>query len=265
MSNFEYIALDHVEITVPEPDKASEYYQRVFGLKEMGTTGDSICLSCQPNNSTISSAGELIVREGPASFKKIAFSSEDKSKLDTIQTPSNHEFEICYPTERVDRGQVKTPFSITKLGHVTFKDPNPTQLQEFYRNNLGFKLSDRLGERFYWLRFNQEHHNVGVSFARNPGAHHIAYELENWEAVKNLCDHFLSQDVQVEFGPGRHGPGNNIFIYVLDPYGIRFEFFTELAFIENEMTHEPKDWVGGRLKNANTWGPKPPESFINEE
>lgn len=257
------VKLDHVEVTVPDPVEVSEFYQRVFGLIETERTKDYIWVSSQSQDKTTSSVGEIKLKKGNhVSFDSIAFASNEESKM--IETPSNHQIKLCSETEEFERGKSKAPFNIVKLQHVTFKDPNPTKIQNFYREALGLSLSDQLGERFYWLRHNHEHHSVGVSHAKTPGVHHIAYELKDWGEVKNLCDHFRAEGVPVEFGPGRHGPGNNIFIYVVGPAGIRFEFFTELAEIY-DPNHEPKDWAGGRTKNANTWGPQPPASFMNED
>ena len=48
---------------------------------------------------------------------------------------------------------------------------------------------------------------------------HYAYDLADWGELKKTCDHLWKNDVPIIFGPGRHGPGHNIFIYIPDPAG----------------------------------------------
>ncbi len=59
------------------------------------------------------------------------------------------------------------------------------------------------------------------------------FEAGTWEWIKNWCDHFSEQNIQLIWGPGRHGPGNNLFAFIEDLDG-------------NKWPHEPK--------TLNLWG-----------
>jgi len=272
--------IDHVKILLPEPEKASAFYQRVFGLIDMGSKDNYILLSSHPADGDVS-AGEVWIGEGStAKFESVAIGVEDlepwREKVRnnpalgtesdtavTIKPPAAHTVEILQHSERVSKGESKSPFHITKLGHVTFRDPNSPEVYKFYTNELGFRLSDQYEDVFFWMRCNEDHHTVAVAPGKASGLHHIAFELGDWNDVKLMCDHFASEGFRLEAGPGRHGPGNNIFTYAVDPFGIRWEFFCEMNRIYDEENYVPKIWRGERSSTStNIWGVVPPDSYF---
>jgi catechol 2,3-dioxygenase len=47
----------------------------------------------------------------------------------------------------------------------------------------------------------------------------------------------------VEWGPGRHGPGNNAFNYFIDPFGLVIEYTAEVEQIDDSyVPGNPEDW-----------------------
>jgi catechol 2,3-dioxygenase len=58
----------------------------------------------------------------------------------------------------------------------------------------------------------------------------------------------------IEWGPGRHGPGNNVFGYFIDPFGIVIEYTAEVTQVDlGYAPRGPADWAWptGRLDQ---WG-----------
>jgi catechol 2,3-dioxygenase len=53
------------------------------------------------------------------------------------------------------------------------------------------------------------------------------------------------------WGPGRHGPGNNLFFMVEDPDGHKVEFSAELERMPPEMA--PRTWPHEQ-RTLNLWG-----------
>jgi catechol-2,3-dioxygenase len=159
-----------------------------------------------------------------------------------------------------------------KLGHVaSFTSDLPT-IQRYYQEVLGFRWSDTLGDFFVFLRCGPDHHAVNfMESQRRTGLHHIAYEARDITHLKMLLDHLASRGHRLEWGPGRHGAGHNIFTYHRDPDGNLVELFTELDLIFDETTphFEPRPWheefpQGPRVWEpsevaANSWGPINPE------
>ncbi len=47
-----------------------------------------------------------------------------------------------------------------RLGHVNLTMPSPPHAMEFFRDTLGLKLTEQLGEMLFFLRINSDHHNI---------------------------------------------------------------------------------------------------------
>jgi len=143
-----------------------------------------------------------------------------------------------------------------RLGHVTFETPDPLAAQAWFER-LGFVLSEGLADRFRWLRCNPVHHTVAFSKAAQARTHHVGIEVPDRAALVDVCDRLSEAGEAVEYGPGRHLVGNNLFIYFVDRYGIRFEVFCELERIPDParppLIHEKVD----RARSINVWGPQP--------
>ena len=95
--------------------------------------------------------------------------------------------------------------------------------------------------------------------------HHLGFEVAGWQVYQPILDRLADLGLRVEYGPGRHGPGRNLFAYVCDPSsGLRIELFADMAQIPDEASYEPIRWeAGDRLtKTINRWGPPPPQSFL---
>jgi catechol 2,3-dioxygenase-like lactoylglutathione lyase family enzyme len=152
-----------------------------------------------------------------------------------------------------------------RLGHVNILTPDPAAVVEAMVEGFGLRLSEQIGEAFYFLRIGSEHHNIGVRAGAVGGAHHVALEVHGWDSYRVLCDRLAGLGWTVEYGPGRHSPGHNLFVYVRDPSsGLRFELFSDMVHIEDEASYEPPMWrLDERHKTVNVWGPGPPESFLS--
>ncbi len=63
----------------------------------------------------------------------------------------------------------------------------------------------------------------------------------------------------IAWGPGRHGPGNNVFAYFVDPFGFVIEYTAEVEVVaEDHVARGPDFWVWppGR---TDRWGIAPPK------
>jgi len=147
------------------------------------------------------------------------------------------------------------------LGHALLKCERVEEMQDFLTRVLGFRLSDRaLGGDIVWLRCGPDHHTLNLVRGCN-GLHHYAWEVESWADLERLGDHLVANNHTLLWGPGRHGPGNNLFTYHLDPSGAVVEYFADLQRIDHEASYQPQDWTNNPTWN-NQWGPPPPGDFI---
>ncbi|MET4781540.1 VOC family protein [Glaciihabitans sp. UYNi722] len=166
---------------------------------------------------------------------------------------------------RVSAFDALTP---TKLGHVAAFTPDLAPMQAFYQDLLGFKWSDTVSDFFVFMRCNSDHHAANfMASTKFSGMHHVAFETRDSTHLQLLLDHMASRDVRLEWGPGRHGPGHNIFTYHRDPDGNNIELFTQLDTIVSEelgyfeprpwhsdFPQRPKTWEAD-LATMNSWGP----------
>jgi catechol 2,3-dioxygenase-like lactoylglutathione lyase family enzyme len=152
-----------------------------------------------------------------------------------------------------------------RLGHVNLKAPEPPATAAFWQEGLGLRLSEQIGDRLFFLRIGSEHHNVGLRPGATGGLHHLGFEIGGWQHYQPILDRLAALGHRVEYGPGRHTPGNNIFTYLVEPSsGLRIELFADMAQIPDAATYEPPRWeIEDRFSQTlNRWGPLPPESFL---
>jgi hypothetical protein len=83
---------------------------------------------------------------------------------------------------------------------------------------------------------------------------HYSYDLAEWADFKAWCDRLTDEDVDVTWGPGRHGPGNNLFVFFDDPAGNHVELSAEMErFHDDRVTYVPRRWQP--IPNTvNLWG-----------
>lgn len=144
----------------------------------------------------------------------------------------------------------------TKLGHVAAFTTELEQLQAFYQDLLGFRWSDTIGDFFVFLRCNADHHAANFLRSINrTGMHHIAYEMRDPNHLITMVDHLAKNDFRLHWGPGRHGPGHNLFTYHRDPDGNTIELFTQLDVIHDESKgyFEPRPWHESYPQYPRTW------------
>ena len=114
-----------------------------------------------------------------------------------------------------------------------------------------------------FLRCSSKHHAISFNQAPHASLNHIAYLVsgvdELMRGVRNLGKH----GVEPAWGPGRHGPGNNIFCYFQDPFGYVTEYTSDIDYVD-DACHQPKVWA--RTPDAiDRWGiAGPPGPAIRE-
>ena len=158
-----------------------------------------------------------------------------------------------------------------KLGHTAFFADDVQKQADFYCQVLGFRVSDWIGDFFVFMRCSPDHHTVNFLRGPNGRMHHMAFELNDWHHVKQACDHLNRHDVKLVWGPGRHGPGHNIYTYHMNADAIMVEMFCELDTMSDESLgyfdprpwhrdcpQRPKTWAPG-LETTNFWGIPRPE------
>lgn len=131
----------------------------------------------------------------------------------------------------------------------------------FYEKVLGFRVPDWMASVMVWMRCSPDHHGVAWIQAERASLHHLAWEVQDWSALRALADHMLNHDIRLLYGPGRHGSGFNLFLYVRNLDGIINELFTDMLQIWDEDAYTPRVWEDCP-ETINQWGPAPPPEFL---
>ncbi len=148
----------------------------------------------------------------------------------------------------------------TKLGHVASYVEDLAASQRFYLEVLGFRFSDMMGDFFTFLRCNADHHAINLmQSTKKAGLFHVAFEMRDFTHLKDQLDHLNTRGHALDWGPGRHGIGHNIFTYHQDPDGNYVELFTEIDVIHDEETgyFEPRPWHETWPQGPKVWTPHP--------
>jgi catechol 2,3-dioxygenase len=143
-----------------------------------------------------------------------------------------------------------------RIQHVVFASVDPQRLLAFFTDVVGFVLSDVVldderGLRTAFVRCSREHHSLAFFAAKENRLDHHCYEAGDWNLIRDWADHFASQRLPLKWGPGRHGPGNNLFLFVHDPDGNWVEISAELEHVE--AGRPAGEWPHEEF-TLNTWG-----------
>ena len=119
-----------------------------------------------------------------------------------------------------------------RLDHFQLLVPDVQKACEFWMS-LGFRLSEYISPDgsddllFVFLQRKGNPHDIVFAPGAGPRLHHAAFGIPESYHFFHVCD--LAADMgfaaNIEFGPGRHGPGHALFVYLRDPDGHRIELF----------------------------------------
>jgi catechol 2,3-dioxygenase-like lactoylglutathione lyase family enzyme len=275
--------IGHISLTVTDLDRSVDFAERIIGLRLVERDADGAYLtSCSRHH-------QLALTEGAVhTVDAVGFDVARAEDLDAyaerlcglglsvdegrrpspgiarsvwFDVPDGPTIQLCAGVDVVaDTAYAVLGTRPRKFGHATFSTADPAALERVLVDGLGFRVSDRIPGQLAWLRCNADHHGVGIVTGR-PGLNHYAFEIDSWASFQQLGDHIIQSGARFVWGPGRHGPGNNLFAYVEDADGSMCEFFTDLRQIVDERTYEPKDWPSSPI-SLNQWGPGPDPAWF---
>ena len=162
------------------------------------------------------------------------------------RSPGGHLHEVLWEVERYqapagmqspfpNRPQRFVPRGVAPrcIDHVTITTANPQGDAEWFRDTLGHRFMEytTIPERpdfavFVMTTVCERAHDLGMVWDPTPVAgrvNHLSYFVDSREDLLRAADVFLNQDVAIEFGPGKHGMGEQDYLYVREPSGMRVE------------------------------------------
>jgi catechol 2,3-dioxygenase-like lactoylglutathione lyase family enzyme len=153
------------------------------------------------------------------------------------------------------------PVKPRKISHTVLNTTDFEGITKFYSEILGFRISDWSEQQMVFLRCNSDHHSVAFNRAPHVSLNHVAYELGDIDTVMRGIGNLKRNGVSPIWGPGRHGPGNNVFCYFQDAAGYVCEYTAEVYQID-ENTHQAQIWerVPEKMDRWGISGPPTPET-----
>lgn len=148
-----------------------------------------------------------------------------------------------------------------KIAHVVLNTTDIERTARFYTQVLGMRVSDWSERQMAFLRCNSDHHVIALNQAPWPSINHVAYEMTSLDHFMRGIGSLKAHGIAPQWGPGRHGPGDNTFSYFTDPAGLVCEYTSEVAQIDEDA------WLCRTWRRtpelSDTWGTAgPPTSTI---
>jgi len=146
-----------------------------------------------------------------------------------------------------------------KLSHVVLNSDKVGSQEKFYCDVLGFKVSDRTA-RMNFIRCSADHHSIAFAHANGPSLNHTAFEVPSFDGLMRGAGRMKQKGFAVGWGVGRHGPGNNLFTYFVEPNGLVVEYTAEVEQVDDTYkVGGPEDWAQ-RVQGPDRWGFADPPS-----
>ena len=262
MTNARVTGLRSVELGVPDLERSAAFYQDVWGLQEVASDGDTIHL-----RGTSAEHHVVTLRLRPkAALLGVHFSAPDRAAVDAlhakakamgakvdatptvlpasagggygfrISTPEGHPLSISSDVQQHAEA-IDDRTRPTKLTHVVLNSAEADKQTAFFLDVLGFKWSDSTFMMDF-VRCCTDHHSVAFARGHGPSLNHMAYEMANFDGLMRGAGRMKQNGFNIEWGIGRHGPGNNIFTYFIEPNGFVTEYTTEVEKVD-EATYLP--------------------------
>jgi len=256
--------LRSVELALPQAQTAAEFLQNPWGLIPAGTKGGS-----QFFRGTGSHPYILSLREAAApAVQAIEFSGTPEevaavqaratasgvpvqafAELDApgggagfvVEGPEKQKYRFVAETVPVaalpaDRDK---PLQIT---HAVLNSVDVGACERFVEAVLGFRVSDRT-KMMTFVRCNRKHHALAYAHSDVSSLNHIAFEMNDVDGVMRGIGRMRDAGYDVVWGPGRHGPGDNVFGYFIAPFGGVVEYTAEVSEVSDDYrVGAPEDW-----------------------
>ncbi len=269
-----------IELAVRDLPASVDFYSKLWGLQEVSREDGTVYL-----RATGPEHHALTLHQGPRiAFLAANFAASDKAAVDAL-----HAKAVAFGADVLDTPHTlpdvagggygfsfRTPDGIrqtissdvqrhadaiddhrrpNKFSHVVFRSANHPELERFFCDLLGFKVSDKT-DGIDFLRCASDHHSVALGKIAGPGLHHMAFELSDFDGLMGASGRLKMNGYPGEWGVGRHaGPGSNIFSFFVDPNGFAAEYTTEMEQVDDKTYphRTAEEWRNLPIKPC-TWG-----------
>lgn len=261
--------LRSVELELADIAPAADFLERVWGLAPAGMsgtarffrgTGDhpyilSLTKAAAPAVAAITFSGPAeeidAVRQRNGSARLIKFNLPGGGEGFEVRGPEAQTYRFIVEAKGIERLEDRDkPIQLT---HAVLNSADVEASERFAVEKLGFAVSDRTAHMRF-VRCNRKHHALAYARAELASLNHVAFEMQDIDAVMRGMTRMREAGFESVWGPGRHGPGNNVFGYFIAPWGGIVEYTAEVSEVGDDYrVGGPEDWKWppGRIDH---WG-----------
>jgi catechol 2,3-dioxygenase len=273
-----------VDIEMTDPARAAEFYARTWNLTEVDRTGDSIWFrGTGPYHHILA----IHRARGPAALRRMTFDAADRDVVNALHrkivqsgydADAPHEIDtpgggfgfgfadnegrnlaiVCEARDHADTADVRD--RPRKIAHVNINAAQVEDTNRFLIDVLGLRLVDHSGPLYFFHCDNSDHSSIVTGKAQTPTLNHVSFEMPDLESCMRGGGRMRDAGYPIEWGPGRHGSGNNVFCYFAGPEEFPIEYTAEVLQIDDTYRFHGPDywkWPPGRLDQ---WGITPPHT-----
>jgi catechol 2,3-dioxygenase len=283
LSRFPVSALRSVDLGTPDIERSEQFYVEVWGLeivvRHKGVTylrADgfdhhvvALHRSARPelravtfriasSNDFAPIAKNVVAQGGQVVSPPSSNDAPDGGTVMTVRGPEGGILRFAHG-DLVHAAKPSGSDRPQRLAHVNLNSANADATAAFYEKALGFRLTDRT-KLMAFVRCNSDHHAVVIADAEVNGLNHVAFLMPNLDAVMRGSGRMMDAGFPIAWGVGRHGPGDNVFAYFIDPVGFVIEYTAEVLQVDDDYRFRgPSEWVWppGR---TDQWGIAPPKA-----
>jgi 2,3-dihydroxy-p-cumate/2,3-dihydroxybenzoate 3,4-dioxygenase len=257
------LKLRSLELVLPGAAEAADFMTRIWGmavaevrkgthyLRGSGTFPYLLALEqgdrpCARSTTFVCSHPELdalTVRVEKSGFASTATVSDDPGGGEgfIVQLPEGELFRFLADSTEV--APLPSGDLPVKLTHVVVNSIDAEASARAAEVALGFRVSDRT-RGMVFVRCNDSHHSTAFARAGFASLNHVAFEMEDVDAVMRGIGRLRDHKFTPAWGPGRHGPGANVFAYFIAPFGAVVEFSTAVEKVpDDHRAGEPEEWT----------------------
>jgi catechol 2,3-dioxygenase-like lactoylglutathione lyase family enzyme len=267
-----------LEVGVPDLAASAAFYETIWGLTPILRTDESAYFRATGSDYYVLA----LHRRAAASFLRVRLGAADRRAVDALAVrvgqanaemltppgplstpgggyglafldPDGREVQILCDAES-HAAAAPAKDRPAKLSHVVLNSPDIERAAAFLRDALGFRLRDRTRKAAF-MGCGPDHHSMAITDRKNSALSHVAFELPSLDAVLRGCGRLKAAGLRIEWGVGRHGTGDNVFAYFVDPNnGFAIEYTGEMEQIDDATYVVGSPESIARAAYSDVWG-----------
>ncbi len=277
-------ALRSVALNVPDLVAAEHFYTTIWHLQVVARGEGAIYFRGTGADHHLLALHQA---EGPAKIRCVTLRARDRSALDavasaalvaggkvmqpvaqvtepgggtgvTVADPDGRVFQLVHG-DVLHADAHEAADQPIRLAHAVLNSHDVESTRRFMESVLDFSLSDRT-RIMAFMRCNSDHHSIALGDTDNDALNHIAFLMPDVNSVMRGGGRMRDAGYGIEWGPGRHGPGDNAFNYFVGPFDVVIEYTAEVEQVDDSyQVGQPTDWTWppGRVDQ---WGISAPPS-----